>query len=50
MNGVILQKMEDRWVKNRDLRKDTLEKIKIFNTPLKLSGRTHIEKSFMYIS
>lgn len=30
--------------------KDTLEKIKIINTPLKLSGRTHIENDFMYIS
>lgn len=30
--------------------KDTLEKIKLINTPLKLSGRTHIEDNFMYIS
>ena len=30
--------------------KDTLEKIKVINTPLKLSGRTHIENNFMYIS
>lgn len=30
--------------------KDTLEKIKVINTPLKLSGRTHIEDNFMYIS
>ena len=30
--------------------KDTLEKIKVINTPLKLSGRTHIENDFMYIS
>lgn len=30
--------------------KDTLEKIKVMNTPLKLSGRTHIENNFMYIS
>jgi len=30
--------------------KDTLEKIKVLNTPLKLSGRTHIENSFMYIT
>lgn len=30
--------------------KDTLEKIKIMNIPLKLSGRTHIENNFMYIS
>ena len=29
---------------------DTLEKIKIMNIPLKLSGRTHIENNFMYIS
>lgn len=30
--------------------KDTLEKIKVIKTPLKLSGRTHIENNFMYIS
>ena len=30
--------------------KDTLEKIKVINTPLKLSGRTYIENGFMYIS
>lgn len=30
--------------------KDTLEKIKVMNTPLKLSGQTHIEKDFLYIS
>ncbi len=30
--------------------KDTLEKIKVINIPLKLSGRAHIENSFMYIS
>ena len=30
--------------------KDTLEKIKVINIPLKLSGRTHIENNFMYIS
>ncbi|MDE5598283.1 MAG: hypothetical protein K2J04_10670, partial [Lachnospiraceae bacterium] len=30
--------------------KDTLEKIKVINAPLKLSGRTHIENNFMYIS
>ena len=30
--------------------KDTLEKIKVINTPLKLSGRTYIENDFMYIS
>lgn len=30
--------------------KDTLEKIKVINIPLKLSGRTHIEDNFMYIS
>ena len=30
--------------------KDTLEKIKVINTPLKLSGRTYIENNFMYIS
>lgn len=30
--------------------KDTLEKIKVINTPLKLSGRTHIENNYMYIS
>lgn len=30
--------------------KDTLEKIKVIHTPLKLSGRTHIENNFMYIS
>lgn len=30
--------------------KDTLEKIKVINVPLKLSGRTHIENNFMYIS
>lgn len=29
--------------------KDTLEKIKVINIPLKLSGQTHIEKNFMYI-
>ena len=30
--------------------KGTLEKVKIVNTPLKLSGCTHIENNFMYIS
>lgn len=30
--------------------KDTLETIKVINTPLKLSGRTHIENNYMYIS
>ncbi len=30
--------------------KDTLEKIKVINIPLKLSGCTHIENDFMYIS
>lgn len=30
--------------------KGTLGKMKIINTPLKLSGRAHIEKDFMYIS
>lgn len=30
--------------------KDTLEKIKVINIPLKLSGITHIENNFMYIS
>ncbi len=30
--------------------KDTLEKIKIINVPLKLSGCTHIENDFMFIS
>ena len=30
--------------------KDTLKKIKVISTPLKLSGRTHIENNFMYIS
>ena len=30
--------------------KDTLEKIKVINTPLKLSGHTQIENDFMYIS
>ncbi len=30
--------------------KDTLEKIRVINTPLKLSGSTHIENNFMYIS
>ena len=30
--------------------KDTLEKVKIISTPLKLSGCTHIENNFMYIS
>ena len=30
--------------------KDTLEKINVINTPLKLSGCTHIENNFMYIS
>lgn len=30
--------------------KDTLEKIKVMDTPLKLSGRTHIENDLMYIS
>ena len=29
--------------------KDTLEKIKVINIPLKLSGRTYIENNFMYI-
>ncbi len=30
--------------------KDTLEKIKVINIPLKLSGCIHIENNFMYIS
>ena len=30
--------------------KETLEKIKEMNIPLKLSGHTHIENNFMYIS
>lgn len=30
--------------------KDTLEKAKVIHTPLKLSGCTHIENNFMYIS
>ncbi len=30
--------------------KETLEKIKVINIPLKLSGCTHIENNFMYIS
>lgn len=30
--------------------KETLEKIKVMNFPLKLSGHTHIENNFMYIS
>lgn len=30
--------------------RDTLEKIKVINTPLRLSGCTHIENDFMYIS
>ncbi len=30
--------------------KDTLEKIKVISTPLKLSGCTHIENDYMYIS
>lgn len=30
--------------------KDTLEKIKMISIPLKLSGQTHIENDFMYIS
>lgn len=30
--------------------KDILEKIKVINIPLKLSGHTHIENGFMYIS
>ncbi len=30
--------------------KDTLENVKVINTPLKLSGRTHIEKDDMYLS
>lgn len=30
--------------------KDTLGKMKVINTPLKLSGRAHIENDFMYIS
>ena len=30
--------------------KDTLEKIKVIHTPLKLSGCTYIENNFMYIS
>lgn len=30
--------------------KDTLEKIRVINIPLKLSGCTYIEKDFMYIS
>ena len=30
--------------------KDTLEKIKVISTPLKLSGRAYIENDFMYIS
>lgn len=31
-------------------KKDTLEKIKVINTPLKLSGRTYIENDSMYLS
>ncbi|MDE7432889.1 MAG: hypothetical protein K2N34_13365, partial [Lachnospiraceae bacterium] len=30
--------------------KDTLKKLKVISTPLKLSGRTYIENDFMYIS
>ena len=30
--------------------KDTLEKIKVINTPLKLSGSAYIENNFMYLS
>lgn len=30
--------------------KDTIEKIKVINIPLRLSGRTHIENNFMYIT
>lgn len=30
--------------------KETLEKIKVMNIPLKLSGQTYIENNFMYIS
>ena len=30
--------------------KDTLEKVRVISTPLKLSGCTHIENNFMYIS
>lgn len=30
--------------------KDTLEKTKVINIPLKLSGHTHIENNYMYIS
>lgn len=30
--------------------KDTLEKVRVIKTPLKLSGCTHIENDFMYIS
>ena len=30
--------------------RNTLEKIKIIDMPLKLSGQTHIENNFMYIS
>ena len=30
--------------------KDTLEEIRVMNVPLKLSGCTHIENAFMYIS
>lgn len=30
--------------------KDTLEKIRVINTPLKLSGCTHIENDYIYIS
>ncbi|MDE7178004.1 MAG: hypothetical protein K2O59_09325 [Lachnospiraceae bacterium] len=30
--------------------KNTLEKIKVINIPLKLSGQTHIENEFLYIS
>ena len=30
--------------------KDTLEKMKIINTPLRLSGRVHIEHDSMYVS
>lgn len=30
--------------------KDTLKKVSMIHTPLKLSGRTHIEKDFMYLS
>lgn len=30
--------------------KNTLEKTKVFNFPLRLSGHTYIENNFMYIA